>query len=165
VTSRVGGVRASTERAKGSDHTHRAAAFSWRMAAASTPVATVAGDVALCRSVQICGARIWHDWAWALGNQPQPDRQVGLAEPSGRPVGGVVRGGIEPPTPRSSGARFGTNWPDCAELSESTVAEAVVGWTDLDGGAVGPGAARATLGWHPVGPVASYGQRPLSASQ
>jgi hypothetical protein len=42
----------------------------------------------------------------------------------------VVRGGIEPPTPRSSGARFDANWANYGELSEIAVAEAMVGWTD-----------------------------------
>ena len=55
----------------------------------------------------------------------------------------VVRGGIEPPTPRFSGARYGANWPNCGELSELTVAESIVGWTDLDRGA-GAVASRAT---------------------
>ena len=44
----------------------------------------------------------------------------------------VVRGGIEPPTPRFSGTEHRANWVNCGELSELAVAEAVVGWTDLD---------------------------------
>ena len=47
----------------------------------------------------------------------------------------VVRCGIEPPTPRSSGTRYDANWPDCGERREVAVAEAIVGWTDLDRGA------------------------------
>ena len=43
----------------------------------------------------------------------------------------VVRGGIEPPTPRFSGVQYDANWANCGELSELTVAEAMVGWTDL----------------------------------
>ena len=49
----------------------------------------------------------------------------------------VVRGRIELPTPRFSGTRHDANWPNCGELSESAVAEAIVGWTDLDGDRVG----------------------------
>jgi hypothetical protein len=46
----------------------------------------------------------------------------------------VVRGRIELPTPRFSGAPYDANWPKYGEMSELTVAEAIVGWTDLDGG-------------------------------
>ena len=46
-----------------------------------------------------------------------------------------VLGGVEPPTPRSSGAQNDANWPNCGELSQSAVAESIVGWTDLDSGA------------------------------
>ena len=46
----------------------------------------------------------------------------------------VVRGGIEPPTPRSSGTQFDANWPDCGGLRGLAVAEAIVGWTDSDSG-------------------------------
>ena len=47
----------------------------------------------------------------------------------------VVRGGVEPPTPRFSGARYDANRAKYGELSELTVAEAMVGWMDLDGDA------------------------------
>ena len=58
----------------------------------------------------------------------------------------VVRGGIEPPTPRFSGAQYDENWPTCGELSELTVAESIVGWTDLESD-LGP-APTAVGGWH-----------------
>ena len=45
----------------------------------------------------------------------------------------VVRGGIEPPTPRFSGTQFDANWAKYGELREMAVAEAIVGWMDLDG--------------------------------
>jgi len=51
----------------------------------------------------------------------------------------VVRGGIEPPKPRASGARLDANWPDHGELIELAVAEAIVDWTDLDAGAAAAG--------------------------
>jgi len=70
------------------------------------------------------------------------------------PVGGgtaqfsreVVRGGIEPPTPRFSGTQFDANWAKYGELREMAVAEAIVGWTDLDGNPVRAVAARAAPG-------------------
>jgi len=45
----------------------------------------------------------------------------------------VVRGGVEPPTPRFSGPRDGANWAKYGELSEVAIAGSVDGWTDLDG--------------------------------
>jgi hypothetical protein len=46
----------------------------------------------------------------------------------------VVRGGIEPPTPRYSGTRSGANRAKLGELSQLAVAESTIGWTVVDGG-------------------------------
>jgi len=94
--------------------------------------------------------------AWTAGPQRRipasgQKRRIRASKGVLEPEFEVVRGGIEPPTPRHSGTQFDANWPNCGELSELTVAEAVVGWTDLDGGPVRRGTPRAGFPiWEPT---------------
>ena len=57
----------------------------------------------------------------------------------------VVRGGVEPPTPRSSGTRYDANRANYGELSRLAVAENIVGWMVSGGGSASGGLVASAL--------------------
>ena len=81
-------------------------------------------------------AQIWMESLERAINESDPKCRIQALRPCYEPESElVVRGGIEPPTPRFSGTRNDANRAKYGELSELAVAEVIVGWMDLDGGA------------------------------
>jgi hypothetical protein len=113
------------------------ASMTSRFEVACSSARACASQVSATRTLPTRTPEIWTDLDSGPSEaDPRLESDNAKRAPSGvwEPEFEVVRGGVEPPTPRFSGARYDANWPNCGELSELPVAESIVGWTDLDGG-------------------------------